>query len=121
MIRRGIKPGRQLRRPLPLAPAASADELKELVKAVAVEGAEEVAELRQQRGEVPAGRRQGGEGPEQDAHGEHRRRRRPHDAAGRRMSRASSRRRGVLACCRFARAAFERVEVLLFCSRWEGW
>ena len=103
------------------ATGESTGQQDELPPAVVVEGAEEVPELRQQRGEVPAGRRQGGEGPEQDAHGEHRRRRRPRDAAGRRMSRASSRRRGVLACCRFARAAFERVEVLLFCSRWEGW
>jgi len=43
---------------------------------VAVEGAEEAAELRQQRGEVPAGRREHGEG-EEEAHPEQRRRR-PH-------------------------------------------
>lgn len=44
---------------------------------MAVEGAEEVAELRQQRGEVTCRRRQGGEGAEQEAQREHRRRR-PH-------------------------------------------
>jgi hypothetical protein len=76
MILQEIRPGRQLRRPRPpLPPAASADQLEELVKAVAVQGTEEVVELRQQRGEVPAGRRQGGEGAQQDAHREHGRRR----------------------------------------------
>ena len=35
---------------------------------MAVEGAEEAAELRQQRGEVPAGRRERGEGEEEEAH-----------------------------------------------------
>ena len=42
---------------------------------VAVEGAEEVAELRQQPGEVPAGRREGGERAEQESHREQCRRR----------------------------------------------
>ena len=97
MIRRGIKPGRQLRRPLPLAPAASADELKELVKAVAVEGAEEVAELRQQRGEVPAGLRQGGEGAQHEAHREHGRRRQHDDISS--LVRVVARCAGV-ACAR---------------------
>ena len=64
---------------------------------MAVEGAEEVPELRQQRGEVPPGRRQGGEGPEQDAHREHRRRR-PHDRAAAVCPKPppAGRRRGVL-------------------------
>lgn len=42
---------------------------------MAVEGAEEVAEFRQQRGEVTAGRHQGGERAEQEPHREQRRRR----------------------------------------------
>lgn len=36
--------------------------------AVVVEGGEDAAELRQQRGEVPAGRRNGGEGEDEEAH-----------------------------------------------------
>uniref|UniRef100_A0A8R7QBS8 Uncharacterized protein n=1 Tax=Triticum urartu TaxID=4572 RepID=A0A8R7QBS8_TRIUA len=47
----------------------------EVVPDVGVEGAEEVAELRQQRGEVTAGRHQGGERAEQEPHREQRRRR----------------------------------------------
>ena len=47
----------------------------EPVHDVPVEGAEEVAELRQQPGEVPAGRREGGERAEQEPHREQRRRR----------------------------------------------
>lgn len=79
----GLGPGRHLRRrPRPPAAAARADQLEELVAAVEVEGAEEVAELRQQRGEVPAGRRQDGEGPEHEAHREHRRHRQHGDISG---------------------------------------
>lgn len=63
----------------PSSPAGARDrgQQEDLIPEVAVEGAEEVAELRQQHGEVPAGRREGGEGAEQEAHGEQRRRR-PH-------------------------------------------
>jgi hypothetical protein len=63
-----------LRRQWPPA-AASAYQPEELLPAVKVEGTEEVVELRQQRGEVAAGRRHDGDGAEDQAHREQRRRR----------------------------------------------
>lgn len=67
-------------------PSSSRGQQGELPPAVAVEGADEVAELWQQRGEVPARRRQGGEGAEQEAQREHGCRRPHADDISRRTS-----------------------------------
>ena len=79
------------------ATGESTGQQDELPPAVVVEGAEEVPELRQQRGEVPAGRRQGGEGAQHEAHREHGRRRQHDDISS--LVRVVARCAGV-ACAR---------------------